>query len=80
MCKRKEVDSTDGWMELIRLVERLEAELAAVCDGEPTEIITKNKYPAQRPHQMTLLSNADTRSGEPEQRRKVRNYTAATGM
>lgn len=80
MCKRKEVDSTDGWMELIRLVEQLEAELAAVCDGEPTENITKNKYPAQRPHQMTLLSKANTRSGEPEQRRKVRHYTAATGM
>ena len=79
MYKGKEVDNTDGWMELIRLMERLEAEQAAVRYGEPAENITKNKYPAHRPI-MTMHALTLTRCGRPEQRRKVRHYTAATGM
>ena len=80
MHKGKEVDSTENWMELMRLVERLEAELAAVRYGEPAEKII-NKYPARQPNTAMLLStSALTHCGRSEQRRKVRHYTAATGM
>ena len=67
------------WMELMRMVERLAAELTDVCNGQPAEYIIKDKNPTLQSF-FAADNLALTRCGEPEQARKVRRYTAATGM